>query len=143
MSTERKKLLHLRSSQLNEDGTPKLPTADQLEYGEIAVNFTDGNETLSIKNSNNEIATFTNDAASVDAEEVVAQGFGKVKEILGIEGDELTYEAATDDTILGKATSYADADNKLSTAVQKVYTKSEVDALFEKLIQLNSTLVWE
>lgn len=52
-----KKILHKRSNVVT-DGSPKLPTADQLEYGEIAINYADGNETLSIKNSNNEIVTF-------------------------------------------------------------------------------------
>jgi hypothetical protein len=51
---------HKKSSVI-ENGIPKLPTAAQLELGELAINFADGYETLSIKNSNNEIVTFTND----------------------------------------------------------------------------------
>ena len=43
------------------DGKPKLPTAEQLEYGEIAINYADSGETLSIKNSNNRIVTFSCD----------------------------------------------------------------------------------
>ena len=40
---------------------PKLPTSSQIEYGEIAINYAKDHETMSIKNGNNEIVTFTND----------------------------------------------------------------------------------
>ena len=53
-------LIHKRSSQVV-DNQPKLPTSEQIEYGEIAVNYSKGHETLSIKNSNNEIKTFSCD----------------------------------------------------------------------------------
>ena len=47
-------LIHKRSSLVIEN-EPKLPTSEQIEYGEIAVNYAKGHETLSIKNSDNEI----------------------------------------------------------------------------------------
>lgn len=53
-------LIHKRSSQVVEN-QPKLPTSEQIEYGEIAVNYAKGHETLSIKNSDNEIKTFSCD----------------------------------------------------------------------------------
>ena len=53
-------LIHKRSSQVV-DNQPKLPTSGQIEYGEIAVNYAKGHETLSIKNSDNEIQTFSCD----------------------------------------------------------------------------------
>lgn len=43
-------LIHKRSSLVIEN-EPKLPTSEQIEYGEIAVNYAKGHETLSIKNS--------------------------------------------------------------------------------------------
>ncbi|MCD8207099.1 MAG: hypothetical protein LUD72_04085 [Bacteroidales bacterium] len=55
----RKKVLNIRSNQVDTDGTPKLPTADQIDYGEIAVNYAAGVETLAIKNSDDEIVTFS------------------------------------------------------------------------------------
>ena len=55
-----KHLIHAHSSVVTE-GEPKLPSADRIEYGEIAVNFADGHETLSIKNSNDDIVTFSSD----------------------------------------------------------------------------------
>ena len=50
-------ILHKRSNELLEDGTPKIPSADQLQQGEIAINYAAGLETLSTKNSNNEVVT--------------------------------------------------------------------------------------
>lgn len=52
---DNKIIVHKRSSAVNDDGTPKIPTSEQLQYGEIAINYADGVETLSIKNSSNEI----------------------------------------------------------------------------------------
>lgn len=49
---------HLKSNVL-QSGRPKLPTPDKLEYGEIAINYADGFETISVKNSDNKIKTFT------------------------------------------------------------------------------------
>lgn len=53
-------LIHKRSNLVVEN-QPKLPTSEQIEYGEIAVNYAKGYETLSIKNSDNEIKTFSCD----------------------------------------------------------------------------------
>lgn len=63
----RKHLLHVKSNVTTtttvEDQTitlPKLPQASDMEYGEIAINYKDGYETISIKNDNSEIVTFPN-----------------------------------------------------------------------------------
>ena len=54
------KVLNKRSSVVV-DGEPKLPTPQQLDYGEIAINFADGYETMSIKNDEDEIVKFSSD----------------------------------------------------------------------------------
>ena len=54
------KVLNKRSSVVT-NGSPKLPTSEQIEYGEIAINFAEGYETLSIKNDDDEIVTFSSD----------------------------------------------------------------------------------
>ena len=51
-------VLNKRSNIVLEDGSPKIPTADQLDYGEFAINYNAGKETISFKNSNNEIVAF-------------------------------------------------------------------------------------
>lgn len=53
------KLIHIKSKQRGEDNiSPKLPTCEQLEYGEIAINYGDGIETLAIRNEKDEIVKF-------------------------------------------------------------------------------------
>ena len=51
---------HKRSSTVI-NGAPKLPTTSNLEIGEIAINFAQGHETLSIINSASGVATFSSD----------------------------------------------------------------------------------
>ena len=53
-------LIHINSNQPNNLGDgPKLPQASDLEYGEIAINYGEGFETISIKNSNDAIIPFS------------------------------------------------------------------------------------
>lgn len=53
-------VIHKKSNVLT-NGQPKLPSASTIEYGEIAINYAKGGETMSIKNANNEIVTFSSD----------------------------------------------------------------------------------
>lgn len=48
---------HVKSNVVQENG-PKLPSPGQIDYGEIAINYAMGNETISLKNSSNMITTF-------------------------------------------------------------------------------------
>lgn len=70
------KIIHKRSSALLENGKPKLPTADNLEYGELAINFAKGAETISFKNKADEIVTISSterlEQIIIDNEEVTA-----------------------------------------------------------------------
>lgn len=50
---------HLRSNVLEQSGYPKLPTTSTLDYGELAINYANGFETISLKNSENNVVTFT------------------------------------------------------------------------------------
>ena len=50
-------VLHKKSNVLV-NGEPKLPSASTLQYGEIAINYGVGGETLSIKNSADEVVEF-------------------------------------------------------------------------------------
>ncbi len=49
-----------------------------------------------------------------------AESFKKVKDTLGIVGTDIAYEAKTGDPYIGTATSYSDADAKLSVALKTV-----------------------
>ena len=52
------KILH-KKSHLIVEGNVKTPTPSQLDYGEIAVNYSNSGETLFIKNDSNNIASFS------------------------------------------------------------------------------------
>lgn len=54
-------LIH-KHSNVTTNGSPKLPTSGQIEFGELAVNYAKDKETISLKNANNEIVTFSSDA---------------------------------------------------------------------------------
>ena len=50
-----------KKSVVTEDGRPKLPTQDQIVYGEIEINYAKDVETISIKNNSDEIVTRSSD----------------------------------------------------------------------------------
>ena len=68
-------LQHIKSSQAN-----KIPDENDLLYGEIAVNYAEGSETLYIKNSNNDIVPFVNGNKIEESEEVIAQALSDLDE---------------------------------------------------------------
>ena len=50
-----------KKSKVKVNGKPQLPSADAIVEGEIAVNFGEGVETLSIKNESGDVVTFSSD----------------------------------------------------------------------------------
>lgn len=60
MSKNIQHLQHVKSNVVTE-GKPKLPTPSVLVDGELAVNYAEGYETISLKNSNGSITTFSSD----------------------------------------------------------------------------------
>ena len=67
------KIIHKHSSVI-ENGKAKLPSTEQLDYGELAVNYANGVETITIKNTANEIIEFksneyyNNEISNLDSE---------------------------------------------------------------------------
>lgn len=74
----RKIIKHLRSSQLDDNNKPLLPTQEQLDNGEIAINYAKGNEKLIIKNNANEIVTFSTEAANDKKINIMATAINKL-----------------------------------------------------------------
>ena len=58
----------------------KRPTADNLVEGEIAVNYLKGHETLTIKNTEDEIVAFVNENDFNEAQQIVALGLAEEKD---------------------------------------------------------------
>ena len=84
----------------------KRPTADKLVEGEIAVNYLKGHETLTIKNTENEIVGFVNENEFNQAQEIIAGAIAQEKEERlssissleeGIKDNELVISAALND----------------------------------------------
>ena len=93
---------HVKSNVKIGDG-PKLPTSGQIEFGEIAINYLKDYETISLKNSVQEIVTFSSDAsvnkkletkadkARVDEiDEVVSKAFDAMNKSCGF-SEEVAY----------------------------------------------------
>ena len=57
-----KHVTHAKSNKTTAEGKAKLPTADMLQYGELAINYAKGVEKLSLKKAENEAVTFSSDA---------------------------------------------------------------------------------
>lgn len=132
------KVLNKRSSSLV-DGEAKLPTASQIDYGEIAVNFADGHETLSIKNNNNEIATFSSDEiihSYVNGEVNTASGNiktyvdNKISSIYKYKGSVANYSnLPSTDLTIGDVYNVVNANGTYPPGTNYAWTGTEWDAL--------------
>ena len=103
------KVLNKRSVQVVNNG-PKLPTPEQLEYGELAINYADGHETLAIKNNQNEIVPFSSDEKIYD--NVQIQIDNALVPVLSAITD--ITSAITDDEFV-VATALADLDDRITS----------------------------
>lgn len=85
-------IIHKNSSVVT-DGSPKIPTSGQIEYGEIAINYAADNETISLKNSSNQIVTFSPDNRLVkiadyqNTQKVIAAALNDLNDRMGESDD--------------------------------------------------------
>jgi hypothetical protein len=120
------KIIHKHSSVIT-DGKAKLPVASQLEYGELAINYAEGVETISLKNSANNIVEIksTNylEKIIIDNELVTAAALTnldeRIEEIDSVFGDAIS---ETNEKIVEIAGTF---DNAISETNAKV-TKNEL-----------------
>lgn len=120
------KIIHKHSSVIT-DGKAKLPVASQLEYGELAINYAEGVETISLKNSANNIVEIksTNylEKIIIDNELVTAAALTnldeRIEEIDSTFGDAIS---ETNEKIVEIAGTF---DNAISETNAKV-TKNEL-----------------
>ena len=128
MSKNVSHIQHVKSSVV-ENGQPKLPTASVIVEGEIAVNYADGFETLSIKTSSGNIATFSSD--NYYTEKKLGSGFtgensaNTVTSV--IEDNERAISAALNDLEANKL----DVSAYTPTDLSNYYTKSETSGKTE------------
>ena len=82
-----KKVYHKKSNVVV-NGAPKLPTASQIDYGELAINYAPGVETLSIKNSSGDVVTFSSDTVKEKDERVIAEALNDLNSrLIDVEHD--------------------------------------------------------
>jgi hypothetical protein len=123
----RKKVLHLKSgvtTLVSGNTVPKLPTSEQIELGEIAINYAEDYETLAIKNSNSGIVTFSNDKIIMDYVDEKTKDEVAIK-YSGDPDPSSTVEIYIDETVDPK-----EAD---------VYTQAQVDDKIEEVAQVNES----
>ena len=119
---------HIKSNVV-ENGSPKLPTPSVLAEGEIAINFAEGYETLSIKSSSGNIKTFSSD--EYYTEQKLGSGFtgvnsGKSVTDVIVENEEIISSALTDlDNRKLDASAYTPTD------LSNYYTKDETSGKTE------------
>ena len=126
---------------------PKLPAPEQLEYGELAVNYAADKETLAIKNSNNEIVTFKGQAyideavencltgVTVNGNEATVSGGAATVSVDGSDiviGDSITESGVE---IIGSSSTVTEA---LETVVSKIAEDERVTAA--ALVELNDDI---
>lgn len=115
-----KHLIHTNSSVVldGENGTsPKLPATDRIAYGEIAVNYAKGYETISLKNSDNEIITFSSDNT---IKEAITESENGLKEVIK-QNEKITAAALTD-----LNTKQTEASTDLATHAEQAGTSDEI-----------------
>lgn len=125
----RKKLLHLKSgvvTQVGDNTVPKLPTSEQIELGEIAINYAEDYETLAIKNSNDGIVTFSNDKIIMDYVDEKAVDEVSIK----YSGDPDPSSASTIEIFI---------DDTVDPKEVDVYTQEQVDDKIESVAQVNES----
>jgi hypothetical protein len=90
---EKRHLQHVRSKVVEQNGQPKLPIASDLVYGELAINYHKGTETVSLKNDNDELVLFHDEVE-------ISSGTPKVNTEIWIDtGDKTVTEVYTKEQI--------------------------------------------
>ena len=137
-------VLHIKSSTVIES-KPKLPNASSILEGEIAVNFADGYETLSIKNSNGKITPFSSDDyytekklgsgfTDENSAKTVTDAYNEISNVLSGKVDSESYE--NDSIVISAALNYLN-NSKLDISaytpvdLSNYYTKSETSGKTE------------
>lgn len=158
-------VLNKRSNVVLEDGKPKIPTAEQLNYGEIAVNYYAGKEIISFKNSNNEIVAFGDEVVigtseplpGSHAEIFIDTTEGPSKAVLKFKNQDREWVALSNSEVnpietvqtTGSSTTAVMSQNAVTVELNKkanttdVYTKSEVNDTFLTKTDASSTYITE
>lgn len=145
-------IIHKNSSTVT-DGSPKLPTSLQIEYGELAINYAKDNETISLKNSDDEIVTFSpakNTVQKTDfekAQKVTAAALNDLNERIDASGDGVeeleqsleNFKNEVEETEHATALALVDLDKKNNDLDEKIDEVS--DAVDTQLEEINNYIL--
>ncbi len=106
-------------------------TLKQVKGTEVALDSISDGGSITIDTTNVQTAVKDLFDKMIDDEQVTAASINAIKSTFGINGEELKYEPQVDDVNIGGATSYSDADAKLSAAITA--TKNDVDTKINNL----------
>ena len=113
-----------KKSKVKVNGKPQLPSADSLVEGEIAINFAENVETLSIKNESGAVVTFSSD--NYYSEQKLGSAFTGANSAVTVTDEFGLYVKKTDvDQVLDDTTS-ASTNPVATKAVYSVITDNEL-----------------
>ena len=134
MSKNVNHIQHIKSSVV-ENGNPKLPSSSVLVDGELAVNYAENYETISLKNSNGDIVRFSSDNYYTELK--LGSGFTGENSAMTvtqvIEQDELITSSALNNLNTRMASSEESLNSKLDTDVFESYSAETNAAISDKL----------
>lgn len=107
------------------DGKPKLPTSNQLDFGEIAINYAEDHETLSFKNNSNKIVSLsvkTVDDVKVNGNSVVSNKTANITMKGSTTPVANTYSTTTFPSPFESQAEHISATDKVDVALKKVET---------------------
>lgn len=120
-----------------DNGNPKLPDLDRIEYGEIAINYASGTETISFKNTNNELVLVKTDdyyqkkfddtnKNIEDNEFVTSAALNNLNERI----NNIPNEVLIGDVITGTPDIFIDTSE---TKELEIYTREQIDSIISSL----------
>ena len=124
---------HIKSK-LKTNGLPQLPSPDKLVDGEIAINYAEGVETISIKNESGSIVTFSSD--NYYTEKKLGSGFTNNDATVTEAIDDLEYMVVNKEEAIAAALNdlngrKLDASAYTPTDLSNYYTKGETSGKTE------------
>lgn len=104
----------------------KTPTADQLQWGEVAVNYAAGSERLFVKNSSGDVISFLPDHVIIENEKVTAIALndldGRIKDLSAVTSTKV-------DKVSGKGLSTNDYTTEEKTKLAGIEAGAQVNVV--------------
>lgn len=117
-------IIHKNSSERNTGNNgPKIPEANDIEYGEIAINYDKGNETLFIKNNEDEIVGFVNENKHNSLKETVNSNYREFE----TEQGKVRTNTQDIDTLKSSVSELSGVKTQISDITTKIYNLGSIE----------------